>query len=137
MYNGYSNIGNTWHVGEAIGSSSDVDFLYNPLGLQRGLQDQITSDPNLTADESKGYVGWPITRDELRPHYLRAHGLLEIGECAVWVGVSAPHRDEAFRACRALVDRIKERVPIWKREHGPQGPYWVGWKENLAVPGGD
>ncbi len=56
-------------------------------------------------------------------------GDLVVGDLAVVCAASAPHRDEAFRACRALIDRIKQRVPIWKREHGPQGPYWVGWED--------
>ena len=56
-------------------------------------------------------------------------GRLEVGEIAVICAASAPHRGEAFAACRALIDRIKERVPIWKREHGPDGPYWVGWQD--------
>ena len=56
-------------------------------------------------------------------------GRLEVGDLAIVCAASAPHRDEAFRACRLLIDRIKERVPIWKREHGPEGPYWVGFKD--------
>jgi molybdopterin synthase catalytic subunit len=56
-------------------------------------------------------------------------GKLTVGDVAVVCAASAPHRDEAFRACRALIDRIKERVPIWKREHGPGGPHWVGWHD--------
>jgi len=56
-------------------------------------------------------------------------GKLNLGDIAVVCAASAPHRGEAFRACRALIDRIKERVPIWKREHGPDGPYWVGWQD--------
>lgn len=56
-------------------------------------------------------------------------GRLEVGDIAVICAASAPHRGEAFAACRALIDRIKERVPIWKREHGPDGPYWVGWQD--------
>jgi molybdopterin synthase catalytic subunit len=56
-------------------------------------------------------------------------GPLQVGDLAVVCAASAPHRDEAFRACRLLIDRIKERVPIWKREHGPDGPYWVGWED--------
>jgi molybdopterin synthase catalytic subunit len=56
-------------------------------------------------------------------------GTLAVGELAVVCAASAPHRDEAFRACRALIDRIKERVPIWKREHGDGGPHWVGWQD--------
>ena len=52
-------------------------------------------------------------------------GLLEIGDCAVWVGVSAPHRDEAFKACRYIIDEIKTRLPIWKKEHYVDGD--SGW----------
>jgi len=54
-------------------------------------------------------------------------GALAVGDTAVLCAASAPHRGEAFRACRFVIDRVKERVPIWKREHGPDGPYWVGW----------
>ena len=43
-------------------------------------------------------------------------GELAIGELAVWVGVSAAHRDAAFAACRWIIDEVKARVPIWKRE---------------------
>ena len=43
-------------------------------------------------------------------------GDLAIGEMAVWVGVSAAHRDAAFAACRWIIDEVKARVPIWKRE---------------------
>ena len=61
-------------------------------------------------------------------------GRLAVGDLAVVCAASAPHRDEAFRACRALIDRIKERAPIWKREHGPDGPYWVGWQDARCTP---
>ncbi|MCL2449888.1 MAG: molybdenum cofactor biosynthesis protein MoaE [Polyangiaceae bacterium] len=60
---------------------------------------------------------------------LHRRGRLAAGEVAVVCAASAMHRGEAFRACRALIDRIKERVPIWKREHGPDGAYWVGWED--------
>jgi molybdopterin synthase catalytic subunit len=54
-------------------------------------------------------------------------GSLHVGDLAVVCAASAPHRGEAFAACRKLIDEIKHRVPIWKREHGPAGAYWVGW----------
>jgi molybdopterin synthase catalytic subunit len=60
---------------------------------------------------------------------LHRTGLLEVSETAVVCAASAPHRREAFHACRKLIDSIKARVPIWKREHGPDGPYWVGWED--------
>jgi molybdopterin synthase catalytic subunit len=69
----------------------------------------------------------------VRVAVLHRVGKLEIGDSAVVCAASAPHRAEAFRACRALIDRIKERVPIWKREHGPDGPYWVGWQDARCV----
>jgi len=56
-------------------------------------------------------------------------GALRVGDAAVACAASAPHRSEAFKACRLLIDRIKSRLPIWKREHGPDGPYWVGWED--------
>jgi len=52
-------------------------------------------------------------------------GSLDIGELAVWVGVSAAHRDEAFAACRYIIDEVKHRVPIWKKEHYEDGD--SGW----------
>ena len=59
-------------------------------------------------------------------------GALSVGDIAVVCAASAPHRDEAYRACRALIDRVKERVPIWKREHGPDDAWWVGWEDAEA-----
>ncbi|HVV84818.1 MAG TPA: molybdenum cofactor biosynthesis protein MoaE [Kofleriaceae bacterium] len=53
-------------------------------------------------------------------------GSLAIGDAAVVIAAAAPHRAEAFAACRALIDRLKERVPIWKKELGSDGDVWVG-----------
>ena len=52
-------------------------------------------------------------------------GALEIGDLAVWVAVSSVHRDEAFKACRYIIDEVKHRVPIWKKEHYVNGD--SGW----------
>jgi molybdopterin synthase catalytic subunit len=60
---------------------------------------------------------------------LHRTGVLEIGDVAVVCAASAPHRDEAFTACRLLIDRIKARVPIWKREHATGGAEWLGWED--------
>ncbi len=62
-------------------------------------------------------------------------GDLALGEIAVWVGVSAPHRGEAFAACRYIIDEVKHRVPIWKKEHYVDGNSgWVNC-ERCAQPG--
>ncbi len=54
-------------------------------------------------------------------------GTLNIGEMAVWIGVIAAHRADAFRACEQVIDQIKLRVPIWKKEFYEEGDSgWVG-----------
>ena len=52
-------------------------------------------------------------------------GRLDVRETAVWVSVSAAHRDHAFKACRYIIDEIKMRLPIWKKEYYAQGD--SGW----------
>jgi MoaE-MoaD fusion protein len=53
-------------------------------------------------------------------------GVLPVGEIAVVIAAAAPHRADAFTACRAMIDRLKDRVPIWKKEVGENGEVWVG-----------
>ena len=53
-------------------------------------------------------------------------GTLAIGDAAVVIAAAAPHRAEAFTACRAAIDRLKDRAPIWKKETGDDGAVWVG-----------
>jgi molybdopterin converting factor subunit 1 len=64
---------------------------------------------------------WPGTRVAI------AHrtGHLEIGEAAVVIVAAAPHRAEAFEACRFAIDTLKQTVPIWKKEVATDGEYWV------------
>ena len=75
--------------------------------------------------------GERIVAEAIRRHgVLRAHcrhrlGALEVGDLAVWIGVACAHRAEAFAACRQIIDEIKHRVPIWKKEHYADGD--SGW----------
>ncbi len=64
---------------------------------------------------------WPITDIAI------AHrtGRLEIGETSLIIAVSSPHRQEAFEACQHVVNRIKEVVPIWKKEVWEGGESWI------------
>jgi molybdopterin synthase catalytic subunit len=65
---------------------------------------------------------WPRARFRIRHRV----GRLSIGEASVAIVATAPHRDEAFAACRAAIERIKKSVPIWKREIRPDGSSeWV------------
>ena len=55
-------------------------------------------------------------------------GRLVVGDVSITIVCTSPHRAEAYAASRAVVDRIKETVPIWKKERGPSGEEWVGWQ---------
>lgn len=65
---------------------------------------------------------WPVGEVAL----VHRVGSLGVGEVSVAVAVSAPHRGDAFEACRFAIDTLKETVPIWKRENAPDGAsQWV------------
>jgi molybdopterin synthase catalytic subunit len=55
-------------------------------------------------------------------------GHLVVGDSSIAIVAASPHRAEAFAACRMVIDRVKETVPIWKKERGPDGEEWVGWQ---------
>ena len=65
---------------------------------------------------------WPGTQVAV----LHRLGTLFPGDLAVVIAASAPHRKEAFRACEYVIDRLKEDVPIWKKEFAEDGEVWVG-----------
>jgi molybdopterin converting factor subunit 1 len=71
------------------------------------------------ADEAR--ERWPISAVGM----VHRVGRLEIGEISILLSVSSPHRAEAFAAGQYLIDRLKEEVPVWKKEVGPDGSYWV------------
>ena len=55
-------------------------------------------------------------------------GLLLVGETSISIAASSPHREDAFVAARELIDRIKQTVPIWKKERTSEGEEWVDWQ---------
>ena len=104
------------------------------LGTVRDLTgDQVTSaldyeaypgmaEKKLAEVEAETRASWPVG-DLALVHRL---GRLDVGEVSVAVAVSCPHRVEAFEACRFAIDRLKEVVPIWKKDIGPDGQSdWV------------
>lgn len=64
---------------------------------------------------------WP----EVRLALAHRVGRLDIGDAAVMVAAAAPHRAQAFEACRFAIDTLKETAPIWKKEFAEGGSYWV------------
>jgi molybdopterin converting factor subunit 1 len=79
---------------------------------------------------SEAIERWKIVRIAI------AHrvGVVEIGETSVAIAVSAAHRGEAFEACRFSIDRLKEVVPIWKKEHFEGGEIWIGCQTSHPPP---
>jgi MoaE-MoaD fusion protein len=65
---------------------------------------------------------WDIVRIAMRHRV----GVVEIGQISVAIAVAAAHRAEAFEACRFAIDRLKEVVPIWKKEYFEGGEVWIG-----------
>ena len=63
-------------------------------------------------------------------------GRLEVGEISVLVAVSSPHRAEGFSACQFAIDRLKQTVPVWKKEMSEDGEYWVEGP-GMLMPGSD
>jgi molybdopterin synthase catalytic subunit len=70
---------------------------------------------------SRARKRWP----EVRIAISHRVGRLEIGDAAVMIAAAAPHRAEAFDACRFAIDALKQSVPIWKKEFAESGAYWV------------
>lgn len=76
---------------------------------------------------------WPKTQVAIS-HRI---GRLEISDIAVVIAVSSPHRNQSFVACRYAIERIKEMVPIWKKEHWEDGESWIGDQlEKKSYPSG-
>lgn len=59
-------------------------------------------------------------------------GRLEIGDVSVAIAAAAPHRREAFEACRFVIDTLKQTVPIWKKEVWADGAEWIGQEEHSS-----
>lgn len=74
---------------------------------------------------------WPIARIAI----VHRIGVVPVGEASVAIAVSAAHRAPAFAACHFAIDRLKEVVPIWKKEHFAGGEVWVGSQTGVPFTG--
>ena len=77
------------------------------------------SELSALADEARARLG------AARVAIVHRTGTLAVGEIAVAIAVAAPHRKEAFAACSWLIDALKERAPIWKKEWYEDGSQWI------------
>lgn len=106
------------HGREVVGISYDI---YQALALNVFRQ---------LAEEVQGEFG-----PKVKLYVSHSCGRLEVGDIAVVVAAGTPHRDEAFRACRALIEAVKHRSPIWKQEHFVDGD--SEWSEGCSLCGQD
>ncbi len=80
--------------------------------MARSEMDKIVAD---------SFSQWPITDCVVVHRY----GRVNIGETSIFISVSSPHRDDAFKACRHIIDSVKKTVPIWKKEFYQDGSKWI------------
>jgi molybdopterin synthase catalytic subunit len=76
-------------------------------------------------------VKWPVSKVAI----VHRTGVLEIGQASVIIALSSPHRAEAFAACQYAIDRLKQIVPIWKKEVWDDGSQWIGWENERYAEG--
>lgn len=91
--------------------------LYRPLALARFAE---------IAEQAQRDIG-----PALRLYIAHAMGRLAVGDIAVVIAAGTPHRDEAFRACRAAIEAVKHTTPIWKQEHFVDGD--SAWSEGCSL----
>lgn len=108
------------------------------VNLFIGTVRKVSKDKNVVRLEYESYDEMVVKEiekivDEARAAYpiekaavFHRKGNLEVGEKAVIIGVSTPHRKESFEACRFIIDNLKKTVPIWKKEVFDDGEEWVG-----------
>lgn len=90
------------------------------------LRLEYEAAPELAANEFARIEAEAVARFAIRAvRCVHRVGTLEIGDKAVWIAVLAAHRGPAFEACRYVIDELKSRLPIWKKEHYADGD--SGW----------
>jgi MoaE-MoaD fusion protein len=105
-------------VGSVRGHSGAVDRL--EYSAYQRMAQRVLREVAEEAATKWGLLGVAI---------LHGVGDLTVGERTVVVACAAPHRGEAFEACRYAIDEVKRRAPVWKKESGPGGEKWVGLEE--------
>lgn len=113
-----------------IGKVRDLNHGRDVLGVSYDMFDALA----LAVFRQAAAEAFAGCGPKLKVYVAHAKGRLAVGDVAVVVAAGSPHRDEAFRACRAVIEAVKHRAPIWKREHYRDGD--SVWSEgcSLCVP---
>lgn len=116
-----------WAVSQQCGGiDMFIGTVRNVTGKKIVTQLQFEAYEKMALNEMKKIAEqalqtWPV--EKVLIHHRK--GILSIGEAAVVIAVSAPHREAAFDACRYAIDTLKKTVPIWKKEIFEDGEVWV------------
>lgn len=120
-----------------VGTTRERNRAKEVVGLDyQAFEEMAPREMERIFDECRARFGPPATAGtageggaaelELRMLVLHRTGAVAVGEPSVVVAVASPHRDAAFRACRFLIDELKRRVPLWKKERYADGEHWIG-----------
>ncbi|MGM8364400.1 molybdenum cofactor biosynthesis protein MoaE [Virgibacillus sp. W0181] len=148
-----------WITDKPLQIQACVDKVIRPeagaISTFTGIAREFTKGKRTLYLEYQAYVDMAEKKlaqigEEIKEHWGDAEvaiahrtGRLDISEIAVVIAVSTPHRTDAFAASRYAIDRIKEIVPIWKKEHWEDGTSWIGdqkekksYEHNIPIEGG-
>ncbi len=129
---------------EAVVSSNDTGAIVTFIGTVRdNARGQVVSaleyeaygpaaEKMLAKIADEIQEKWGLTRVAI----VHRTGLLQVGEASVVISISSKHRDEAFDACRYAIVRLKEIVPIWKKEFYADGAVWIGSESDYQIETG-
>ena len=107
-------------IASFLGVVRDHDDGRTVTALEYDAYDALAAQ-QLKAVADEALARWPDARIAVQ----HRAGRLVVGEASVAIAVACPHRAEAFACCRHVIDRVKEAVPIWKREESPDGGRWL------------
>ncbi len=103
-------------IGRARNRSRERDVLYLEYEIYESMaareMDKIVT---------KAMSGWTLSHCTV----IHRFGPVKIGEASILISVSSPHRNESYMASRYIIDKIKEKVPIWKKEFYSDGSVWI------------
>lgn len=110
-----------------VGRIRDFNRGRSVTGISYDLFDPLA----LTLFEEAAHAAAAEVDAPLKVYVAHAKGRLAVGDIAVVVAAGTPHRDEAFRACRSVIEAVKHRAPIWKQEHYVDGD--SVWSEGCSL----
>lgn len=114
-----------------LGTVRDLNVGRGVLGVSYDMFDPLA----LTVFANAATEAKVVCGSHLKIYVAHAKGRLAVGDLAVVVAAGAPHRDEAFRACRAVIEAVKHRAPIWKQECYADGDSI--WSEGWSLCGAE